>query len=257
MNFDVDFDRFCELLDEQWAIKGQVPSAAAKTGFFRAVEDFPLREVQAGLLAHSRDPKRGAFLPTPADVIAQIEMIVSADGRPGPEEAWALALRSRDESITIVWTAETCTAMGIAQPLLQSGDDVGARMAFKEAYIRLVAEARAQRRTLAWDVSLGYDAKERDRVLLPHVQAGRLPETLLSEKTPELGQLFLLPPPKDASEKSLQIREHALQHLAALRDKWRIASPATSRGELERERTESLKVETAKKVQDYLEGRAA
>ncbi len=50
-----------------------------------------------------------------------------------------------DESTSVVWTDEMCQAWGVAAPLLEDGDKVGARMAFKESYARLIEEARQHR----------------------------------------------------------------------------------------------------------------
>jgi hypothetical protein len=50
-------------------------------------------------------------------------------GHPTANEAWALVLASRDETDTVVWTEQIAEAAGIARPIIDAGDDVGARMA--------------------------------------------------------------------------------------------------------------------------------
>lgn len=251
MNFDRDFDAFSAMLNGLWAIKGQTLTAGARMEFFKTMEPWPLREVEAGIEAHKADPERGRFLPMPADIIAQIKGIVANDGRPGAEEAWAMALRSRDEAVTVVWTTEMAEAMGVCQPLLDLRDEIGARMAFKETYTRLVGVAREARKAPVWAASLGHNAQERDAVLLPHVQAGRLLHDVLSTKAPDLAQLLLLPPPPNASAKALAARETALLRIAALREKWRNEAPPPSSAELEHQRIEALKLETNKRVEAY------
>jgi hypothetical protein len=103
-----------------------------------------------------------------------VEAIISRldDGRPGPEEAWAML--PHDEYKTVVWTEEMSGAWGVAYPLLNEGETVAARMAFKESYNRLVTEAREKRVPAKWTASLGHDKAGRDVVLLEAMQRGRL-----------------------------------------------------------------------------------
>ena len=105
---------------------------------------------------------------TIADVVSRLD-----DGRPGPEEAWAML--PRDEAATVVWTDEMAEAMGVAQPLLNQGEFVPARMAFKEAYTKLVQKARDARLPVKWTASLGHDPAGREQVLKEAVERGRLP----------------------------------------------------------------------------------
>lgn len=94
------------------------------------------------------------------------------DGRPGAEEAWAILPRS--ESQTAVWTEEMALAFGVASPLLHAGDPIAARMAFKETYSRLVAEARNERKPVNWTATLGHDPHGREGALAEAVAKGRL-----------------------------------------------------------------------------------
>ena len=59
---------------------------------------------------------------TIADVLTRID-----DGRPDPEEAWAML--PKDEGSSVVWTEEMAQAFGIAYPLMRSGEMIPARMA--------------------------------------------------------------------------------------------------------------------------------
>jgi hypothetical protein len=165
--FDTDFNRFAALLD---SIAGMLPNAkpltpAGKSLFFRTLANLRFDDVERALMAHLQDPQRGRFMPVPADVVAQIEGAAADDGRPGADEAWTTALLASDEAETVVWTEETAQAMFVAQPVLRAGDKVGARMAFKNAYDRLVADARHARRPAHWHASLGQDPARRERAL--------------------------------------------------------------------------------------------
>lgn len=94
-------------------------------------------------------------------VAAILKHAQAADGHPGKDEAWAIALSASDESETVVMTAEIRQAMTASGPVLEAGDKVGARMAFMSAYERLVVAARAEALPAKWEVSLGYDPARR------------------------------------------------------------------------------------------------
>jgi hypothetical protein len=268
---DADAPEFFALINDTWALKGQTVTAGQKAMLFAALSHYPLIEVRAGLMAHIRDPKRGQFLPMPADVIAQIQGMVAGDGRPGPEEAWALAFKARDERTTVVWTTETAEAFAIASPVLQAGDEVGARMAFKESYLRLIGEARELRRPVRWAATLGDDNEQRDRVLLPHILAGRIGADELAR--PELVELarrgepigpalgldavLALPAPAGAGAEGVAARERARQALAAtkaaLDARAAAPTPAALAVQEDRERTALLQAEAAGRLRDYIE----
>jgi hypothetical protein len=174
-----DFDAFAQPLDDAYDLIGvganKVISGGAKSMFFAALAPYSLATVRAALGAHCVDKVRGRFTLKPADIIEQIEASALNDGRPGAEEAWAIALRSQDEADTVVWTWECAEAYALAKPVMALGDEVGARMAFKEAYTRLVAAARAERRPAAWSASIGWDAGRRDAELRRAAVTGLLP----------------------------------------------------------------------------------
>ena len=119
---------------------------------------------------------------------AIIERINEHDGRPASDESWATAVRAEDENETVVWTDETRRAMSVARPLLELGDKVGARMAFRDAYQRFVNDARADRVPVSWSASLGWDAERRREVLTDAVAYGLLPSSFATG---------LMPAPKD------------------------------------------------------------
>jgi hypothetical protein len=96
----------------------------------------------------------------------------NAPGRhPTANEAWALVLSSQDEAETVVWTEQIAEAAGIAQPILDDGDKTGARMAFRDAYERILRERSDSPR---WFASLGSDPVRRQDALDRAVSAGRL-----------------------------------------------------------------------------------
>lgn len=104
-------------------------------------------------------------------IVAEIEKL-KPDGRLGADEAWAVY--PHDEATSAVITTEMADAMQVAYPLLNEGDKIGARMAFKEAYARIVLKNKNEGIAPKWFPSLGYDKAGREEVLKQAVQLGRL-----------------------------------------------------------------------------------
>lgn len=136
-----------------------------------------------GALARCRREVKGIL--TIQDVVSRLD-----DGRPGAEEAWAQM--PFDEDASVVWSDEMAEAFGAARLLLREGDKVAARMAFKEAYVRLVGAARDAGRPVRWTPSLGHDKRGRDGALSDAVAKGRLSFEHAQELSP------MLPPPADS-----------------------------------------------------------
>lgn len=118
-----------------------------------------------GALTRCRRELRGKL--SIADVLSRLD-----DGRPGPEEAWAML--PRDEASSVVWSDEMRQAFGVALPLIQDRDAVQARMAFLERYRALVQQARDSGVPVHWTPSLGHDPNGRDSALREAVEKGRL-----------------------------------------------------------------------------------
>lgn len=239
-----DFEPFVTMLDDVASLlnHGKTLSSGHKLMFFRALSRHSLGDVQAGFDGHVKDPQRGRFMPVPADILSQIEGLAADDGRPGPEEAWACALRSSDEAKTIVWTAEMAQAWDIARSVFDGGDEIGARMAFKESYIRLVDEARRARRPAHWLSSLGFDPQQRDEALIAAAAAGRIaaPE-LVALPAPE--QAFAAIASNTAAPQGIRDR------LIALRDRLARRADEPSADSLARQRTAQLREVAARRAQ--------
>lgn len=198
-----DFETFQRMLDSACGLisRGRyTPNAEAAAIFFEAMRPYTLRQFSEALTRHMKDPERGKFAPVPADLIAKIDL--AGDGRPGPEEAWAMI--PDDESATVVWTDEMADAYGLCAPLLARRDRVGARMAFKERYERSVALARHSGLGVRWSVSLGHDLEQRKRALMAAVEAGRITAAIAHEAMPALPApaeaVSALPPPNEKAK---------------------------------------------------------
>lgn len=163
-----DYPEFSTMLEDVYAFypTAKAPTAGQKAMFFRALRDLSLDDVRYGFDAHMRDPSpRAQYAPLPGAIIAQVNDRVADDGRPEVEEAWAKAMRSADEFETVVWTDEMAQAWREVSPLFHAGDKVGARMAFKDVYARLVDDARRVRRPASWTAALGFDLDRRTLAL--------------------------------------------------------------------------------------------
>lgn len=155
---------------------GRTFSEPAARVFVQDLSRFPEDAVMKAL-ARCRREVKGVL--TIQDVVSRLD-----DGRPGVEEAWSQM--PFDESQSVVWTDEMAEAFGIARGLLDEGDRVAARMAFKEAYTRMVGAARDAGKPVRWTPSLGFDKSGQQAVLAEAVAHGRLGYDHAQELCPQL-----------------------------------------------------------------------
>lgn len=186
------YDEFSALIDAAYDLIGsgtnKTISPTAKAMFFKAMAPYSIEQFRMALNAHCMDKQRGRFTPKPADIVEQIEGLTGGDGRPSDDEAWAIALTSQDEADTVVWTTETAEAYRISQPVMETGDKVGARMAFKDAYNRLIAASRQAGRPAQWVASLGWDKTRQEQVINKAVSAGLLPMPMAAALLPNYSE---------------------------------------------------------------------
>lgn len=143
---------------------GTTLSETAAELLYEELRRYPEAQIR-GALSRCRREIKGRL--TVAEILSRLD-----DGRPGPEEAWGMIPKTEAE--TAVLTTEMLYASGAAQPLLDMGDRVAARMAFRERYIQLVADARAAGTPAQWQVSLGHDRAGRDGPIHQAVARGWL-----------------------------------------------------------------------------------
>lgn len=101
----------------------------------------------------------------------------------GVEEAWAMMPKSEHESAML--TDEIAQAIAAATPLLEEGDRVAARMAFKDAYLRLVERAKLEGRKPRYFPSYGTDKHGVVSMLAKAVQVGQIGLDAALEWKPE------------------------------------------------------------------------
>ena len=205
------FTRFATLWERAATIYGSELTPEQIQAYARVLDDLPLEMIERALYNHMRDPERGRFMPRPADVLAQ--STGETMGHPGPEEAWSVAQGATDEADTVVWTPEIAAAWGVALPSVQSGDMIGARVAFIEKYRRIMRDTRTEPR---WEASLGHDpalraariqaASEAGR--LAHDQADRLLLTSNASDHAQPGVNEALPAPEDEPPNKQRLRDY-------------------------------------------------
>lgn len=227
------------------------PDPVATAVFFRALAAYPLPAVLAAFDAHVSDRDRGRFPPVPADLIAQLEKHAADDGRPGSDEAWAIALASADERETVVWSVEMAEAFTACRPVLEAGDEVGARMAFRQTYERLVAAARHAGREVEWDASLGADPERRALAIAAAARAGRTTSTeheALRLPAASISTLLLIADGTPAEGGGIPAPPEAIAALRALRDRLATRSDEPSADAQARAATAAAQAETRAKL---------
>lgn len=153
---------------------GEVLTAERQAIYAKALSDVPKDQLHRAILAAVRELK---WFPKVAELreLAGVSYGIANDGRPGPEEAWArMPKGERAEDDTVIWCEEERAAYDACRSLILNGDQIGARMAFKERYERELAEARAEGRTVCWSISAGYDMEQRLSALASAVQDKRI-----------------------------------------------------------------------------------
>lgn len=206
-------------------VLGQEIKPAAASLMVQDLREYPMGEV-SNALTRCRAEVRGKLT-----LQAIIERIPSANTFPSPNEAWAIALGATDENETVIWTSEIAEALGAAQPILDIGDKVGARMAFVEKYQKLLDTKKSTGAKPQWTASLGSDPARREDAISNAVRKGLLPPQ---------EQENLLPPP--LPERSEMDEKHGGKMIKMLREI--LDAPNQRKAE---ERLESMRAETARR----------
>lgn len=137
----------------------------AATGIYLSdLEEYDYDAVLIALQSCRRELQR---FPLIADIISRVQ---SLDGRPGAEEAWAMIPKNEDDSCFV--TDEMREASGVAYSL--EGDEIAARMAFKETYSKAVIVARQQKKNAKWSPIFGRDVAGRAAAVTRAMQSKRI-----------------------------------------------------------------------------------
>lgn len=165
---------FAGLLAKTWRFYGKIPEGEDIAAWFELLESYPLSAVSSAFKAHLLDTKSGQYLPKPADIVKHLSA-TCADMHPGGDEAWGLLVRFiNDERETGLYTDPIRQGWEACQPILDLGDEVGARRCFLDVYTKSVDAERQARAAPRWYVSMGTDPVLREKRLREAVEARRL-----------------------------------------------------------------------------------
>lgn len=147
--------------------------------YCNALDEYFFEDINKAFNVHLRKSK---FFPTIAEII---ELIPASQNTRhlGADEAWSLVLKSFDEFATVILTPEMLQAKSIAQDVWNTGDKIGARMAFKSSYTRLTDAATHKPQ---WQVSVGYDKEQRTDAINEALRLGRIDNTTAQRYLPDL-----------------------------------------------------------------------
>lgn len=170
-----DFESFAEGFGAAWDFHKPLSDRALAKAF-QVLARYPLPLVLAAIDAHCADRERGQFPPKPADLIDQIERRNQSQMRPGADEAW---LMTPPEESSYWATDEMLGAWAVVAEEMQSErpDKIAARMAFKDAYTRLVDAAKAQGRPVRWQLVRGTRKDNLEDVIREGARLGYVPKS--------------------------------------------------------------------------------
>lgn len=134
------------------------------------------------MAAVTRHIQTSSFKPQLNDILKGCDAQMDG-GWLGVEEAWALMPKHESESAML--TNEIAQAIAVATPLIEQGDRVAARMAFKDCYMRLVERAKLEGRQPVYFPSYGTDKHGAVSMLAKAVQVGQIPLDRALEWKPE------------------------------------------------------------------------
>jgi hypothetical protein len=193
---DSEKERFLKMMQATLAIYDKTATPETVALWWALLAAYEFDDVKQAFARYLKCAE-GRFAPKPASIIEIIDAM-RPDGRPGADEAWAMI--PMDEYTSAVMTQEMADALHIAQPLIDAGDKIAARMAFKEAYARIVDANKRNGIAPSWFPSLGHDNEGREAALADAVRLGIIKPN---------HAIALLPP--DKIEPMLQSAgEHAL-----------------------------------------------
>ncbi len=168
-----DFDKFALIWRATTEYYNQALTDGSLALTFRNLEKYALLDIEHAINQHIQDTDSGKFAPKVADIIKHIEAS-KHDGRLSSDEAWSIAIQSFDEYTTVVTNDEIAGALQTARHIYHEGDKIGARMAFKSAYERMVEDARVKGTPVKWWPSYGFSVEGREIPIREAIARGYL-----------------------------------------------------------------------------------
>lgn len=162
-----DLETMCAHIRATAETFGQQLSPQATLMMAADLEGFGLQAVTGALARVRRECTR-------LNLREVLDKLAQAGGWLSSDEAWAVAIEAQDERATVVWTLEAAKAFQEAKPLLDMGDKIGARMAFKGAYERCVSQAMSEGQRPEVLPCYGHDANARESAITKAIAQGRI-----------------------------------------------------------------------------------
>ena len=163
-------NEFALMLKTVFFVYGQELDRDIISFWWDILKGFDFQEVRKSFDRHVKG-REGKMMPKPAHILEHLDAL-NPDGRPTPDEAWAMMPRSESESV--VMSEEMGEAMRYAQPLLDCRDQVAARRAFIDTYSRIVEKNKLAGIKPKWFPSLGDDPGGRMPAIAEAVRLGRI-----------------------------------------------------------------------------------
>jgi hypothetical protein len=207
--------RFSMLMAATAEVYGKSITPELLKTYWGVMEKYPIEQIEH---AAKRHLELGRFFPTPAELIALIPQ-AQANQHIDADEAWSIVLASFDEAETVVMTQQMLEARAVAWSVWSSGDEIGARMAFKAAYKRLIATPEKP----VWRVVAGWDANRRLPAVEKAKQMGwlasdyKLNAHLLPAPTAQTTVAALLEHMSSSVDRSEQELEKSKQNIARIK----------------------------------------
>ncbi len=170
---DSDKRAFAEMYTACCFNYGRDASKEAMRLWWSMLAEHDISTVGNALSAHIRSSSR---MPTVNDILELINASNPTMKRPGADEAW---LKTPPEEFSYWATEEMLGAWAVVAEEMHSDrpDKVAARMAFKDAYNRLVDQAKAQGRPVRWQLIRGTRNDNLEDTVREGVRLGYMPST--------------------------------------------------------------------------------
>lgn len=152
-----------QLMDATLSPQSLAVMASDFSGYDRKMMEIALKNVR---MNHTRF--------SPAAIKIELDKL-DKNKRIGADEAWAMIPHNEYDSV--VWTNEMAEAYNTCYRLVEDGDMVAARMAFKSAYERITSDNKSNGINPVWQASLGSDIEGREKAINEAKRLGRLSES--------------------------------------------------------------------------------
>ncbi len=164
-----DEDKFFNLINVCAVSYRQKIEEAQIAIYWELLSEYEFHDVEQAFKKHLQTNK---FFPAISEIIEHIPA-AQKSSHIGADEAWSIAKVAMNDANTVVTTDQIIEAWGIAYPLYSERDETAARMAFRDAYNRIIKTAPENPK---WFASTGGDKAQIAGVIAKAIALGRLPK---------------------------------------------------------------------------------